>query len=129
MKTSSCKAKGRRLQDLVRQELRRIGAQYGLVDDDIKAAQMGAFGEDIVLSPAARKILDLWVECKNVEKLNVVGVFEKHREKYEPKGGIVLLVHSKNRTKPMVTLALADFLPLYEARLREKENGKNGISV
>ena len=53
MKASSSKAKGRRLQDFVREKLRSIFTS--LEDDDIKSAIMGESGEDIKLSPAAKK--------------------------------------------------------------------------
>ena len=48
----SSKAKGRRLQNLVRDLLRK--KFHHLEDDDIKSATMGIGGEDIVLSPRAR---------------------------------------------------------------------------
>ena len=66
----SSKAKGRRLQNMVRDRLRAAFAQY-LEDDDIKSQIMGVNGEDIVLSPAARKLIPYSIECKNVERLNI----------------------------------------------------------
>ena len=48
----SSKAKGRKLQNMVRDALR--GAFPTLEEDDIKSQTMGMTGEDIVLSPAAR---------------------------------------------------------------------------
>ena len=54
MKTSSAKAKGRKLQDLVRDKLLEKFKNY-LEEDDIKSAIMGETGEDIKLSPAAKR--------------------------------------------------------------------------
>ena len=51
----SAKAKGRRLQNFVRDALRDKYSK--LEEDDIKSAIMGVGGEDIVLSPAARKVI------------------------------------------------------------------------
>lgn len=114
MKTSSCKSKGRRLQDQVRSGLRLLGEHFGLEADDIKSQIMGVSGVDIVLSPAAKKVLgDLCIECKNVEKLNTVGVFQHHASKY-PHPKIPVLIHSRNRTEPMATMSLDTFLDLLE---------------
>ena len=39
--------------------------------DDIKSQTMGMPGEDIVLSPAARKVIPYSFECKNKERLDL----------------------------------------------------------
>lgn len=66
MKTKSAKAKGRDLQNYVRDWLRdRFWGEKLLEDDDIKAQTMGMTGLDIVLSPAARKLIPFGIECKN----------------------------------------------------------------
>ena len=78
MKASSSKAKGRRLQDFVRDKLRGLFTK--LEDDDIKAAIMGESGEDIKLSPAARKIIPYSFECKNQERLYMVFLISGRRE-------------------------------------------------
>ena len=112
MKTSSAKAKGRLLQQKVRDALRTAGAPYGLVDGDIESRGMGQNGVDVILSPAAQKVFDLLIECKQVEKLNVVGVFYEHFEKYAAQPGLKLLIHGRNRTEPMVTMKFSDFMDL-----------------
>lgn len=116
MKTSSCKNKGRVLQQLFRNVLRGIGTSRGLVDDDIKSTSMGVSGVDVQLSPAAVKVLGkLAVEAKNVETLNVVKVFMEHAAKYP--GHVPILVHKKNGIKPLVTMTLADWQVMYERSL------------
>ena len=55
MSAKSAKAKGRRLQNMLRDILRDTFPQ--LEEDDIKSQTMGMSGEDIVLSPAARKVI------------------------------------------------------------------------
>ena len=71
MKTSSGKAKGRRLQNKIRDVLLEHFSEQ-LEPDDIRSQIMGMSGEDIVLSPAARKIIPYSFECKNQEKLKLL---------------------------------------------------------
>ena len=63
MKTRSAKNKGKRLQNQVRDQLLENFKQ--LEPDDIKSTTMGESGEDIQLSPAARKLIPYAIECKN----------------------------------------------------------------
>ena len=69
MKTSSCKQKGRKLQQKVRDII--LESFDNLREDDVRSTSMGAGGEDVLLSPAARDVFPFSVECKNQEKLNV----------------------------------------------------------
>jgi len=86
---------------------------------------------DVVLTKAARTLLgDLAIECKNVEILNAVGVFQKHYDKYAAQGKIPLMVHSRNHIEPRVTLLWADFVRLYLTALVGQpisEPNKEGI--
>ena len=63
--TRSRKAKGRRLQNWVRDSLR--GLFLALTDDDIKVAIMGERGADVKLSKKAREVFPYDIECKNTE--------------------------------------------------------------
>ena len=108
MKTQSAKAKGRKLQQMVRDLILETFSE--LEPDDVRSTSMGAGGEDLQLSPAARKKFPYSVECKNVEKLNVWGAYEQaaaNSGKHEP-----LLVMKKNRKKPLVVLDLEAFIEL-----------------
>lgn len=81
-----------------------------LEPDDVRSTSMGAGGEDLLLSPAARRKFPYSVECKNVEKLNVWGAYEQasaNSGKHEP-----LLVMKKNHKKPLVVLDLETFIDL-----------------
>ena len=62
IKPSSSKAKGRRLQQAVRDGI--LEAFPALEPDDVKSTSMGAGGEDVQLSPAARKLFPYQIECK-----------------------------------------------------------------
>ena len=102
------KAKGRRLQNLLRDLLREKFPQ--LEDDDIKSATMGIGGEDIVLSPAARKVLNYSFECKNVERLQFWKAIEQAEE--NSNGSIPVSVVKKNGKTPFVAMPLDNWLDL-----------------
>lgn len=123
MKAKSCKAKGRELQNEVRDELRRITQNRGLVDADIEGRPMGQKGVDVILSPAAKKILDLAIECKKQERLPVPSTFWKHYKKYEKDPGLKLLIHQVNYKDPLVTLRMEDFMALMQNLLVMKQVG------
>lgn len=95
-------------------------APYGIVDEDIESTGMGQSGVDVILSPAAKRVLDLCIEAKNVEALNVVGVFLKHEEIYKDKPGLKLLIHTRNRTQPLVTLKWSDLLGILSTNVHHK---------
>ena len=63
MKTRSAKNKGKRLQNEVRDLILETFKQ--LEPDDVRSTTMGDSGEDVLLSPAARKLFPFSVECKN----------------------------------------------------------------
>lgn len=116
MLTKSKKAKGRRLQNSVVADIRRIIKTYfpDIEDGDVVPAVMGQAGLDVVLSPRARDILNVSVECKNNEALNIHSAFEKHYNKYKGNKSLKLLVHSKNRSEPQVTMHWKDLVMLFD---------------
>jgi hypothetical protein len=113
MKTSSGKAKGRRLQNKVRDVLLEHFSDK-LEPDDIRTAIMGETGEDIKLSPAARRLIPYSFECKNQEKLNIWSSLEQADENsgdYPP-----VLIFKRNRSKTYVTVELEEFMKLIDDR-------------
>ncbi len=105
MKTRSAKNKGKRLQNSVRDILLETFKEH-LEQDDIKSTTMGESGEDIQLSPAARKLIPYSIECKNQEKLNIWSALEQAENNsgdYDP-----VLIFKRNRT----VLELKDFIRL-----------------
>ena len=68
MKTQSAKAKGRKLQQWVRDQLIE---QLDVHPEDIESRSMGAGGEDLIMARAAREKFPMSIECKNQEKVNV----------------------------------------------------------
>ena len=108
MKTRSAKNKGKRLQNTVREVL--LEAFKSLEPDDIRSAIMGDSGEDIQLSPAARKIIPYSIECKNQEKLNIWSALEQAED--NSKEFTPVLIFKRNRSKTYVVLEISDFLGL-----------------
>ena len=109
MKTQSAKGKGRRLQQWFRDLILENFTE--LEPDDVRSTSMGAGGEDLQLSPAARRKFGYSVECKNVEKLNVWGAYEQAQANCGPHEP--LLVMKKNRKKPLVVIDAEYFVNLH----------------
>ena len=115
-KPKSAKAKGRRLQNLVRDTLREVFNQ--LHTDDIKSQTMGMPGEDIILSPAARKVIPYSFECKNKERLDLWKSLEQTLENC--RGRKPVLVIKRNRSRVYAVIEYDTFLDLIE-----EHNGSN----
>ena len=108
MKPRSAKNKGKRLQNKIR-DLILEKFDSKLEPDDVRSITMGDSGEDILLSPAARKVFPFSVECKNQEKLNIWSSLEQAEEnsgKHTP-----LVIFKSNRSK---TYAVLEFDKLLE---------------
>jgi hypothetical protein len=119
MKPRSAKAKGRRLQQEVQQLiLERFKPE--LEEDDIKVAIMGESGEDIKLSPLARRLFPYSVECKNVEKLNVWSAIEQAEENCKDNTS-ALLVFKRNHSKTYIAMELDKFLDLTTPKNKTNE--------
>ena len=109
MKTQSAKAKGRRLQQWVRDKL--IEA-LDVHPEDIESRSMGAGGEDLIMARAAREKFPYSIECKNVEKLNVWDAYSQASENsgdYEP-----IVVMKKNGKKPLIVVDAEYFVKIHD---------------
>jgi len=108
MKVQSAKAKGRRLQQWVRDKLIEM---LDIHPEDIESRSMGAGGEDLIMARAARLKFPHSIECKNVEKLNIWDAYEQaiaNSSDYEP-----LVVIKKNGKKPLVVVDAEYFISLF----------------
>ena len=119
MNIKSAKAKGRNLQNLVRDKLRKIFVEEWklfpkLENDDIKSQTMGMGGEDIVLSPTAKKLIPYSFECKNTERLNLWGSLQQCQDNCEDRTPV--LVFKKNRSKVYAVIEFDEFLKLIRER-------------
>ena len=109
MKPQSCKAKGRRFQQQVAGDLLRRFSQ--LAPDDIRSTSMGAPGEDILLSPAARTCIPFSFEVKNHERLNVWSAIEQATAN-TPAGASSAVVFKKNHMPSYIALPWTCFLDM-----------------
>lgn len=87
-----------------------LAAFTSLEADDVKSTAMGQGGEDVQLSPAARKLFPYSVECKRHASFAVYGPYEQAEANsgdYE-----ALLVIQGDRKKPLVLVDLDHFIKL-----------------
>ena len=108
MNPQSAKSKGRGFQQWVRDLI--LSSFSTLEADDVKSTSMGASGEDIQLSPAARKLFPFSIECKNVEKLNFWAAYDQATANCGPHKALLFV--KKNRKKPIVVLDAELFMEL-----------------
>ena len=116
MKPRSAKNKGRKLQNLVRDRLRSVFTET-LETNDIESQVMGMSGEDIVLSPAAKKVIRYSFECKNQERLNLWSSLEQAESNCEDRQPV--LVFKRNRSKIYVAIEFDHFIKLINEKLKE----------
>lgn len=108
MRVQSAKAKGRRLQQWVRDKLIEM---LDIHPEDIESRSMGAGGEDLIMARAAREKFPHSIECKNVEKLNVWDAYDQasaNSGNYEP-----ILIMKKNGKKPLAVVDAEYFIKLF----------------
>lgn len=108
MRVSSRKAKGRRCateaKEVILKHLRT------LEEGDVIVTSSGETGEDLKLSPLARKKFPFQVEAKNVEKINIWQALEQAKE-HGPY--IPLVVFKRNREDLKVCLDFDKFMNIY----------------
>ena len=102
MKTRSRKAKGRRLQNWVRDEL--LSLFTTLSDDDIYCAIMGESGADVKFSPKAQKLLPYSIECKNKETFKGIYDIIKQAQHNAKKNQVPLGIIKMNNFEPLAIL-------------------------
>ena len=111
MKPRSAKNKGKRLQNTVRDLiLEKFNSK--LEPDDVRSITMGDSGEDILLSPTARRLFPFSVECKNQEKLNIWSALEQAEENSGDHSPLVIF--KRNRSKTYAILEFEELLQLLD---------------
>ena len=116
------KAKGRRLQNYVRDMLRDVYTQ--LHPDDIKSQTMGMTGEDIVRTPAAKEVCAFSFECKNVERLQIWRAIEQC-ETNRPDCSAPAIVFKKNGKEPYVAIPFTVFCDMLQYENERYINGES----
>ena len=110
MRTSSRKAKGRRLQNWVRDTLLSIFTT--LDNKDISCAIMGETGEDIKLSNPAKKLIPYSFECKNKETFKGIYDIINQAQSNAKASDVPIAVIKMNKFKPLVIVDDTHFFNL-----------------
>ena len=106
---ASRKAKGRRLQQAVRQDLID---HLGIDPGDILSTAMGQSGCDLYLAPAARAQFPFGVECKAQERIALPEWWQQCTRNAAAEGLAPLLVFRRNREDALAVLRWEDLLAL-----------------
>jgi len=109
IKVQSAKAKGRRHQQWVRDQILALFPK--LEKDDCRSTSMGCGGEDVQLSPAARKLFPYSVECKSFKSFAIYKVMDQASENC-PKGAEPLVIIKGDRQKPLAIVDAEHFFQL-----------------
>jgi len=107
MKPQSAKAKGRNLQKKVKDKIMETFSE--LEEGDARSTSMGAGGEDIQLSPRARKVFPFQVECKSLARSTVY----KYMDQAGTHGNHTpLVVLKSDYKKPLVIIDMESFFDI-----------------
>lgn len=121
MKTSGCKAKGRRFQYWVAEKVAELlGVEFNQQDDlcAVHSREMGQSGTDVyVRDRELKKLFPYDVECKNTESVSLYKYIEQAKGNTKSENQWIVF-HKKNRSKPIVILDAEHFFELL------KENNK-----
>ena len=116
MRTSSRKAKGRRLQNWVRDSL--LSVFTNLDDNDVMCAIMGETGADIKLSNPAKKLIPYSFECKNKETFKGIYDIMSQAQENAKVTDVPVAVIKMNKFQPLAIVDATHFL-----KLIGKQNG------
>ena len=109
MKTQSAKAKGRRLQQWIRDLLIE---KLDIHPEDIESRSMGAGGEDLIMARSAREKFPYSVECKNQEKINLWESYNQAQQNSKNHEPVVIL--KRNNSKPLILVDAEYFVKLHQ---------------
>jgi hypothetical protein len=118
MKPQSSKAKGRKLQQLVRDKLLSLSDTFR--EGDITSTGMGQSGEDIQLSPHARDLLPISVECKSHAKFAIYSIIDQCKANC-PDGCQPVVVLKANHKKPVAVIDLDYYIKLEGERIKNED--------
>ena len=108
MKQTSRRAKGKKLQRILRDKL--LKAFPHLHQGDIRVAKTGENGDDLKLSRIARRLIPYQWECKNQQKFKTIYSFwdqSVRHGKYEP-----VLVIKQNSRRSLAVVDLDQLIDL-----------------
>jgi hypothetical protein len=105
MKPSSAKAKGRALQNFIRDRLRAL---FSLPDEDVVSTPMGVSGIDVQLSERARKACPYAFEAKSYAKIAIYKWWKQAEDNATAELSPILVV-KQNYGKPLVVMSWETF--------------------
>ena len=120
--TRNSKAKGRLGQQEVRDKL--LETFPDLEPDDIKSTVMGDSGEDIQLSPAARKIIPLTIEVKS-RKNNLKTVYDYMEQASNHAKGEPVVFYRSDRKPWVIMVGMEHYMKLLKVWADENRKSKN----
>ena len=109
------KAKGARFE----LEIAHYLQNHGYPDAHRTAQHCGKTGD----AGGVEGVLNLHIECKHVEKLNLYNAYHQSVRDNNAKnnGDIPIVVHKKNRETVMVSLSLDDFMKIFSTYINEED--------
>jgi len=107
MRPASAKQKGRLMQQLIRDKILYHNPE--LSKDDVRSTSMGAGGEDIQLSTAARVKFPYQIECKSKASYSV---YKDYAQATEHGDCEPLLMIKMNGKKPLAVIDADHFISL-----------------
>lgn len=116
MNPRSAKNKGKKLQNEVRDMILKYSPS--LEPDDVKSTTMGERGEDVQLSPAARKQYPISIECKSRASYAFFKDYDQAVVNC-PKDCEPVLVAKANHRRPVVIIDMEWFFKNFPKRIRK----------
>ena len=120
--TRNSKAKGRLGQQEVRDKL--LETFPDLEPDDFMSTVMGDSGEDIQLSPAARKIIPLTIEVKR-RKNNLKTVYDYMEQASNHAKGEPVVFYRSDRKPWVIMVGMEHYMKLLKVWADENRKSKN----
>ena len=117
MKTQSCKAKGRRLQQKIVEDLYKVF--HDLEEGDLRSTPMGSGGEDVQMFAKAMKLIPYSFEAKNQERLNIWNALEQSEHNCNGRHPVVVI--KKNNKRPYAVIPWDAFLSLVSETKRNED--------
>ena len=106
--TASAKAKGRALQQKVRDAI--LAEFPALTEDDVRSCPMGSNGEDIQLSSAAKAAFPYSIECK--ARKGIALIYDAVAQAKTQNDLTPVAIVKADRKKPLVVMELDDWMKL-----------------
>lgn len=117
IKTSSAKAKGRVMQQHIRDRILEV---FQLEEGDVESRSMGAPGVDIMLSPKARRIFPVSIESKKTKKVPSRAELAQSKANAYPNtvAGVVWAGHGCGPSKATIMFDFEEFIQWWQAQTK-----------